>query len=222
MLHHRTANFFSMAVPFPLLPSALVPTRARPSCLPDPDRKQVANKSKQITRFFVLWYPVQIRSTFRIDVQSCISWSASQLKMPLRPYPFFVKFFVKVVADKTKGQVFIKQSSDQLMHFCWKNRETGAVVDVSFFCQVVRNSYNQWASSFQDLIIFPGDTEFKEVKGCPDGKVYMLKFKTSDERRLFWIQDGNAEADKDLCKKVSGRLLKHIWLQQLNSKRHML
>ena len=99
-----------------------------------------------------------------------------------------------VVAEREKGLVYVKQSSDQLIHFCWKNRETGGLVDVSF----TKYFLLTW---FQDLIVFPGDTEFNEVLGCPNGQVFMLKFKSSDDRRLFWAQD--ATIDKDLVQKVN-------------------
>jgi hypothetical protein len=37
----------------------------------------------------------------------------------------------KAVAGKEKGLVYIKQSSDQLMHLCWKSRVTNHVEMVS-------------------------------------------------------------------------------------------
>ena len=35
-----------------------------------------------------------------------------------------------VVPDKRKGQVYITQSDDSLMHFCWKDRTTGLLEEV--------------------------------------------------------------------------------------------
>ena len=36
-----------------------------------------------------------------------------------------------VTPDKRKGQVYIQQTDDSLIHFCWKDRTTGNVDDVS-------------------------------------------------------------------------------------------
>ncbi|XP_013409292.1 proteasomal ubiquitin receptor ADRM1 isoform X2 [Lingula anatina] len=85
--------------------------------------------------------------------------------------------------DKRKGMVYIYQSDDSLMHFCWKDRTSGAVED--------------------DLIIFPDDCEFKLVPQCTTGRVYVLKFKSSTRKFIFWMQEPKTDKDEDHCKKVN-------------------
>ncbi|XP_060083008.1 proteasomal ubiquitin receptor ADRM1-B-like [Ylistrum balloti] len=96
------------------------------------------------------------------------------------------KMFMKgkmVHPDKRKGQVYVYQSEDSLMHFCWKDRTTGTVED--------------------DLIIFPDDVEFKHVTQCTTGRVYVLKFKSSTRKFFFWMQEPKSDKDDEHCKKVN-------------------
>ncbi|XP_054752500.1 proteasomal ubiquitin receptor ADRM1-like [Lytechinus pictus] len=88
-----------------------------------------------------------------------------------------------VTPDKRKGLVFLHQPDDTLMHFCWKDRTSGTVVD--------------------DLIIFPDDCEFKRVPQCTTGRVYLLKFKSSARKFFFWMQEPKTDKDEELCKKVN-------------------
>ena len=37
----------------------------------------------------------------------------------------------RVTPDARKGTVYVYQSEDGLMHFCWKDRKSGVVEDVS-------------------------------------------------------------------------------------------
>ncbi|XP_037569770.1 proteasomal ubiquitin receptor ADRM1-B isoform X2 [Dermacentor silvarum] len=85
--------------------------------------------------------------------------------------------------DKRKGTVYVHQSEDSLMHFCWKDRTTGSVED--------------------DLIIFPDDAEFKKVTQCTTGRVYVLKFKSSSRRCFYWMQEPKEDKDDELVRKVN-------------------
>ncbi|KAH7968689.1 proteasomal ubiquitin receptor ADRM1-B isoform X1 [Rhipicephalus sanguineus] len=85
--------------------------------------------------------------------------------------------------DKRKGTVYVHQSEDSLMHFCWKDRTSGSVED--------------------DLIIFPEDAEFKKVTQCTTGRVYVLKFKSSSRRCFYWMQEPKEDKDEELVRKVN-------------------
>lgn len=88
-----------------------------------------------------------------------------------------------VTPDKRKGLVYVQQSDDSLIHFCWKDRTTGNVDD--------------------DLIIFPDDCEFKRVNQCTTGRVYVLKFKAGSKRLFFWMQEPKTDKDEEFCRKVN-------------------
>lgn len=88
--------------------------------------------------------------------------------------------------DKRKGLVSVYQSEDQLMHLTWKDRSSGTLED--------------------DLIIFPDDCEFAPVPACTTGRVFVLKFKTSNKRMFFWMQEPKADKDEEFCKKVNDSL----------------
>ncbi|XP_068997841.1 proteasomal ubiquitin receptor ADRM1 isoform X1 [Embiotoca jacksoni] len=88
-----------------------------------------------------------------------------------------------VTPDKRKGTVYIQQSDDSLIHFCWKDRTSGNVDD--------------------DLIIFPDDCEFKRVSQCTSGRVYVLKFKAGSKRLFFWMQEPKTDKDDEHCRKVN-------------------
>ncbi|XP_053982488.1 proteasomal ubiquitin receptor ADRM1 homolog isoform X2 [Hylaeus anthracinus] len=88
-----------------------------------------------------------------------------------------------VYPDTRKGQLYVYQSDDSLMHFCWKDRTTGFVED--------------------DLIIFPDDCEFKHVPQCKTGRVYLLRFKSSNKKFFVWLQDLKTDKDEEYCRKIN-------------------
>ncbi|KAI8334156.1 proteasome complex subunit Rpn13 ubiquitin receptor-domain-containing protein [Choanephora cucurbitarum] len=86
--------------------------------------------------------------------------------------------------DTRKGQIYMDQSDDQLLHFYWKERKNQSTPE-------------------DDLIIFPDEAEFIKVAQCTTGRVYLLKFKTSNEHHFYWMQSKNDEKDQEVVDRVN-------------------
>ncbi|XP_030372917.1 proteasomal ubiquitin receptor ADRM1 homolog [Scaptodrosophila lebanonensis] len=88
--------------------------------------------------------------------------------------------------DARKGLLYMSQSEDGLMHFCWKDRTSGKLEE--------------------DLIIFPGDCEYKRVQQCKTGRVYVLMFMWSPRRLFFWMQEPKTDRDEEYCRRINALL----------------
>uniref|UniRef100_A0A182P5Z2 Proteasomal ubiquitin receptor ADRM1 homolog n=1 Tax=Anopheles epiroticus TaxID=199890 RepID=A0A182P5Z2_9DIPT len=85
--------------------------------------------------------------------------------------------------DNRKGLVYVYQAEDGLIHFCWKDRTSGNVED--------------------DLILFPDDCEFKKIDYVKNGRVFVLKFKSSSRRLFFWMQEPKTDRDDEWCRRIN-------------------
>jgi len=82
-----------------------------------------------------------------------------------------------------KGLVQLTQTPDSLIHFQWKDRASGTLED--------------------DLIIFPEEAAFSKVAKGTTGRVFILKFKTSDRKIFFWMQEPKDDKDKEYEEKIN-------------------
>jgi len=85
----------------------------------------------------------------------------------------------KAQPQPTPGYVYL-YSEEDLMHFCWRPR-SATLEDPEL-----------------DLIMFPGDGTFTPYqKSRVSGRVFVLKFSSSSQRHLFWLQSKSQSTSDD-------------------------
>lgn len=96
----------------------------------------------------------------------------------------------KIKPLPTPGYIYLYTGEDELTHFCWRSR--GAPLDAPEL----------------DLIMFPTDGSFtpyqatsaanpSNPKKPTNGRIYVLKFSSSSERHLFWLQSRSQHQNQD-------------------------
>lgn len=89
-----------------------------------------------------------------------------------------------VTASKTKGKIVLFTSEEEeLMHFQWYDRDK--------------------KETAIDLIVI-NDAYFEKIEKCKDGRVYILRFTSQNDKKLFfWMQEPKEEGDAELIKKFN-------------------
>jgi 26S proteasome regulatory subunit N13 len=90
-----------------------------------------------------------------------------------------------VEPSPTKGAIYLTNGEDGLLHFFWKDRTTNAIEEVNSDAYVIFLLNNSKPFlDFQDLILFPSDASFVKVSQSTSGRVYVLKFSSSNQRHF--------------------------------------
>eukprot|EP01130_Rhizamoeba_saxonica_P019139 TRINITY_DN9810_c0_g1_i1.p1 TRINITY_DN9810_c0_g1~~TRINITY_DN9810_c0_g1_i1.p1 ORF type:complete len:341 (+),score=99.82 TRINITY_DN9810_c0_g1_i1:35-1057(+) len=84
--------------------------------------------------------------------------------------------------DRRRGLVQLKQTSDQLMHFIWSDRTTG--------------------QEETNLIIIGDDAKMRLVREA-NARVYVLQFRSSENKHFFWMQEPTDENDRENVDKLN-------------------
>lgn len=85
----------------------------------------------------------------------------------------------KVTPVADPGYIYLYNDED-LLHFCWRRRAASL------------------EDSEMDLIMFPSDGTFTPYqKKATNGRIFVLKFESSPQRHLFWLQSKSQSASGD-------------------------
>ena len=86
----------------------------------------------------------------------------------------------KIQPDATPGYLYLYTGAeDELIHFCWRPRSAPS------------------SEPEEDLLMIPGDATFtplvkergaEDVRSPTNGRIFVLKFSSSGEKRYFWMQ----------------------------------
>ncbi|TVY50150.1 Proteasomal ubiquitin receptor-like protein [Lachnellula occidentalis] len=107
-----------------------------------------------------------------MSISPIITFKAGKCEIDTSSKPY------KVTPDPTPGYIYL-YSEDELIHFCWRERSKPITEEAEL-----------------NLLMFPTDGHFEPYEyktsdqptSKTNGRIFALKFSSSSQRHLFWLQ----------------------------------